>query len=183
MREDKADTHSRVAKHAGFSLHAGVMAEAHQRDKLERLCRYFSRPSVSEKRLWLTVNGNIRYELKMPYRNGTTQVIFELLDFIAKLAALVPKPRINLIRFHGVFAPNSKHRVDVTPAKRGKKPDKPVRPITKSSLCLKTSTPTLPAATVAGGTTYIQRIIIRDFTAKTIEIRTTWAGPTVKIAV
>ena len=39
---------------------------------------------------------------------------------IARLPALVPKPRINLIRFHGVFAPNSKHRALVTPAKRGK---------------------------------------------------------------
>jgi len=39
---------------------------------------------------------------------------------IARLAALVPKPRVNLTRFHGVFAPNSKHRVLVTPAKRGK---------------------------------------------------------------
>ena len=123
-REDKADTHSRVAKHAGFSLHAGVMAEAHQRDKLERLCRYISRPAVSEKRLALTTNGQVRYELKTAYRNGTTHVIFEPLDFIAKLAALVPKPRVNLTRFHGVFAPNSKHRVDVTPAKRGKRPDK-----------------------------------------------------------
>jgi len=47
-------------------------------------------------------------------------VIFEPLDFIAKLAALVPKPKVNLTRFHGVFAHNSKHRVDVTPAKRGK---------------------------------------------------------------
>ena len=47
-------------------------------------------------------------------------VIFEPLDFIAKLAALVPKPRVNLTRFHGVFAPNSKHRIQVTPAKRGK---------------------------------------------------------------
>ncbi len=42
------------------------------------------------------------------------------LDFMAKLAALVPKPRVNLTRFHGVFAPNSKHRAQVTPAKRGK---------------------------------------------------------------
>jgi len=42
------------------------------------------------------------------------------LDLIAKLAALVPKPRVNLTRFHGVFAPNSKHRVQVTPAGRGK---------------------------------------------------------------
>lgn len=97
------------------------MAEAHQRNKLERLCRYISRPAVSEKRLALTHNGQVRYELKNPYRNGTTHVIFEPLDFIAKLAALVPKPRVNLTRFHGVFAPNRKHRVDVTPAKQGKK--------------------------------------------------------------
>ena len=47
-------------------------------------------------------------------------VIFEPLDFIARLAALVPKPRVNLTRFHGVFAPNSKHRARVTPGKRGK---------------------------------------------------------------
>lgn len=47
-------------------------------------------------------------------------MIFEPLDFIARLAALVPKPRVNLTRFHGVFAPNSKHRALVTPAKRGK---------------------------------------------------------------
>lgn len=110
----------RVAKLAGFSLHAGVAAKAHQRDKVERLCRYIARPAVSEKRLSLTSAGKVRYELKTPYRNGTTHVIFEPVDFIARLAALVPKPRVNLTRFHGVFAPNSKHRIHITPAKRGK---------------------------------------------------------------
>jgi hypothetical protein len=105
---------------AGFSLHAGVAAKANQRDKLERLCRYITRPAISEKRLSLTRQGKVRYELKTPYRDGTTHVIFEPVDFIAKLAALVPKPRVNLTRFHGVFAPNSKHRAWVTPAKRGK---------------------------------------------------------------
>ncbi len=38
---------------------------------------------------------------------------------MARLAVLVPKPRVNLTRFHGVFAPNSKHRALITPAKRG----------------------------------------------------------------
>ncbi len=104
----------------GFSLHAGVAARADERKKLERLCRYISRPAVSEKRLSLTSGGNVRYQLKTPYRDGTTHVIFEPLDFIARLAALVPKPRVNLTRFHGVFAPNSQYRVRVTPAKRGK---------------------------------------------------------------
>jgi len=37
-----------------------------------------------------------------------------------RLVALVPKPRVNLTRFHGVFAPNSKYRSRVTPAGRGK---------------------------------------------------------------
>ena len=109
-----------VGKVAGFSLHAGVSARADQRQKLERLCRYISRPAIAEKRLSLTPNGNVRYQLKTPYRDGTTHVIFEPLDFIARLAALVPKPRVNLTRFHGVFAPNSKYRARVTPAKRGK---------------------------------------------------------------
>jgi hypothetical protein len=112
--------HDPVGQVSGFSLHAGVAAKARQCQKLERLCRYISRPAVSEKRLSLTPNGNIRYQLKTPYRDGTTHVIFEPLDFIARLAALVSKPRVNLTRYHGVFAPNSRDRAAVTPAKRGK---------------------------------------------------------------
>jgi hypothetical protein len=106
-----------------------VGARAHQRWKVERLCRYIARPAICAKRLSLTSTGKVRYELKTPFRNGTTHVIFEPLDFIARLAALVPKPRANLTRFHGVFAPNSKHGALVTPSVRGqgskqKTPDK-----------------------------------------------------------
>jgi hypothetical protein len=75
---------------------------------------------VSEKRLSLLNNGHVRYELKTPYRDGTTHVILEPMDFIARLVALVPKPRVNLIRYQGVLGPNSSHRARVTPAKRGK---------------------------------------------------------------
>jgi hypothetical protein len=41
-------------------------------------------------------------------------------DFMARLAALVPKPRVNLTRYHGVLAPNHRCRGLITPAKRGK---------------------------------------------------------------
>jgi len=70
-------------------------------------------------------SSRVRYELKMPWRNGTTHVIFEPLDFISRLAALVPRPRVNLTRLHGEFAPNSKYRAKVTPARRdeNKKPN------------------------------------------------------------
>ena len=108
-----------VGEVAGFSLHAGVATKANERVKLERLCRYITRPAVSSKRLSITRNGRVRYELKTPWRNGTTHVIFEPLDFISRLVALVPRPRVNLTRFHGVFAPNSKYRAKITPARRG----------------------------------------------------------------
>ena len=59
--------------------------------------------------------GAFHYQLNTPYRDGTTHVIFEPLDLIARLAVLIPRPRANLTRFHGVFVgvphqPNSKHR-------------------------------------------------------------------------
>jgi hypothetical protein len=73
---------TRVGNVAGFSLHAGVATQANERDKLERLCRYITRPAVSTKRLSMTLNGRVRYELKTPWRNGTTHVIFEPLDFM-----------------------------------------------------------------------------------------------------
>jgi hypothetical protein len=44
-------------------------------------------------------------------------VVLSPLEFIGRLAALVPSPRVNLTRFHGVFSPNSKLREQVVPAK------------------------------------------------------------------
>ena len=62
--EDNNDP--KLAKVNGISLHAGVAAQAHQRRKLERLCRYMFRPAVSTERIALTNQGNIHYILKTP---------------------------------------------------------------------------------------------------------------------
>ena len=59
--------------------------------------------------------GNVRYALKTPYRDGATHVIFEPEDLIARLAALVPRPRAHLTRYHGVFAPASPDRARIVP--------------------------------------------------------------------
>jgi hypothetical protein len=75
-------------------------------------------PAVATKRLSLACNGQVSYELKISCSNGTTHVRFEPLDFISRLVALVPQPRVNLTRYHGVFAPNSKHPALVTQAKQ-----------------------------------------------------------------
>jgi hypothetical protein len=59
-------------------------------------CRYITRPPLATKRLSLTQHGKLCYELKTPYSDGTTHILFESLDFMSRLAALVPKPRVNL---------------------------------------------------------------------------------------
>ena len=100
---------------AGFSLHAATVCEAHQRSKRERLCRYIPRPPIATKRLSLDRRGRVVYPYKRPFRDGSTHVVLEPLDFMARRAALVPRPRLNLTRFHGVFAPNCKHRARIVP--------------------------------------------------------------------
>jgi hypothetical protein len=78
-----------------------------------------SRPPVATERLALTASGQVCYTLKTPYRDGTTHIVLEPLDLMPRLAALVPPPRVHLTRYHGVFAPHSRLRATVTPARRG----------------------------------------------------------------
>ena len=104
-----------LAQYSGLSLHVGVFCPAHNRKKLEHLCRYISRPSLSEARLSLNTQGQVVYKLKTAYRNGTTHIVLSPPPFLSRLASLVPRPRIHLIRFHGVFAPHFKYRSLVTP--------------------------------------------------------------------
>jgi hypothetical protein len=128
---EEAPTHPLLARRAGFSLHAATVCEAHQRSRLERLCRYITRPPVATKRLAIDARGRVVYQYKHPFRDGSTHVVLEPLDFIARLAALVPRPRLNLTRFHGVFAPNCKHRERIVPHRlRGRvDSDKPTAPM------------------------------------------------------
>ncbi len=69
----------------GFSLHAGTVCEAHQRSKLERLCRYITRPPIATKRLSVDDHGRVVYRYKRPFRDGSTHVILEPLDFMFRM--------------------------------------------------------------------------------------------------
>jgi hypothetical protein len=107
---------------AGFSLHAEVYCAPWERDKLEKLCRYIARPAVSEERLKQLPSGDIVLKLKTKYSDGTSHLLFSGLEFIEKLAALVPPPRIHLTRFFGVLAPHAKLRSLIVPKKKEPQP-------------------------------------------------------------
>jgi putative transposase len=73
---------------------------------LERLCRYVLRPPLAQERLRLRGDGRVVVKLKMAWHDGTTELVFEPLEFLEKLAAITPRPEVNLIICHGVLAPN-----------------------------------------------------------------------------
>ncbi|OYV49025.1 MAG: hypothetical protein B7X10_02325 [Burkholderiales bacterium 21-58-4] len=113
--DQKQGSKNLLANSQGFSLHAGTRCAAHERKRLEFLCRYITRPAIAEERLSQRPDGKIVLRLKTPYRDRTTHLVFTPLELLQRLAALVPRPRIHLARFHGIFAPHAKHRKAIVP--------------------------------------------------------------------
>ena len=60
-------------------------------------------------------DGRLRYWFKTPWRNGTTHAVFDPLEFIEKLCALVPTPRAHTVRYHGILGPAAKWRGLIVP--------------------------------------------------------------------
>ena len=108
---------------SGLTLHAAVRCGADDHQGLEQLCRYITRPALANERVQTNAAGQVVLKLKTPWRDGTTHRVMSPLEFMQRLAALVPRPRLHLIRFgarvtslrevsgpplreHGVLAPS-----------------------------------------------------------------------------
>jgi hypothetical protein len=98
---------------SGFNLHANTVVEASDRDRLEQLCRYIQRPVIAQDRLAELEDGRFYYEFKRVWKNGTRGIFFEGPDLLERLAALIPPPRRHQVRYHGVYAPNSRFQAVV----------------------------------------------------------------------
>jgi len=95
------------ARQDGFDLQAAVRVQAGERARLERLCRYALRPPVACEQLHRTAEGDILLALRHPWSDGTTHLLFGPLELLERLAVLIPRPRVNLILYHGVLAPRA----------------------------------------------------------------------------
>jgi hypothetical protein len=105
----------RQAQLDGFDLHANVWVPARDRAGLERLCRYLLRPPLAQERRRRRADGRVLVELRKAWRDGSTHLLFEPAEFLEKLAALTPRPRINLILYHGVLGPHARWRSRIVP--------------------------------------------------------------------
>jgi len=105
--------HARVRS---FDLHAAVAVRAGARERLERMCRYALRPAVGQERLRLSPEGQVVLDLRRRWADGTMHLVFDPVEFLERLAALVPRPRINLVLYYGVLAPRAAWREAVVPS-------------------------------------------------------------------
>jgi hypothetical protein len=97
-------TGKRAMRLEGFSLHANTAVAADNRLGLEKLCRYGMRPPFAHERLSLTDDGRVRLELRRPWptTDGVSSLTFEPVEFLRRLAVLIPPPFAHLIRYHGL---------------------------------------------------------------------------------
>jgi hypothetical protein len=91
----------------GFSLHANTATKTLERDKLYRLIEYIARGPISNKRLEITKAGLVKLQLKTAWSDGTSHLLFTKEEFLEKLTALIPPPRSHLVKWSGIFSPNS----------------------------------------------------------------------------
>ena len=99
----------------GIGLHANTVIPAHDRMRLERMARYMCRPPIAIERLKLLPDGRLQYRLKKHWRDGTSHIVFQPLELMERLAALIPAPRFNMIRYSGVLAPSAAWRRRIVP--------------------------------------------------------------------
>lgn len=102
-------------ENTGFSLDAKVRIHSFDRDGLEKLIRYCARPAFASENLrwngpWLT------YRLPKPCHTGRISIQLDPIEFLDKIAALIPHPHRHRHHYHGAFAPNSPLRPAITKA-------------------------------------------------------------------
>lgn len=114
--KDETERHEKAPKNAyGFDLHAGARASAKDKKGRERLCNYLLRPPLSNDRLTRTQDGKYRIALKRIWDDGTSAIVVSGEELLARLAVLVPPPRVHTTRYFGAWAPRSKLRRFVVP--------------------------------------------------------------------
>jgi hypothetical protein len=98
----------------GFTLHANRYVGGQERDKLEKLISYCARGAFSNERLSLfdpdNPNGDLVYELKTPWSDGTQAILLSPEELIEKVVALIPPPYVHLSRYFGILSSHNKWR-------------------------------------------------------------------------
>jgi hypothetical protein len=163
----------------GFNLHASVAISGDDDLGRERLMRYGARPPLALERLRLLPGGRIAYRVKKRRDGRAKHRVMTPLEFMARLAALVPPPRYPLLRYAGVLGPRSALRRDIAPQPRRRdcarvpSTDAASDPAPQAVA----GAPVRPAATAEGGATRRNESLRKDDAARNNPHESTLPAP------
>ena len=150
---------------------------------LERLCNCGARGPLSLERLSTLPDGPLAYRMKRPTATGQTHLVLAPVAFLRRVAALVPPPGANLVRYFGVFAPNARVRSRLVPAPAAPatpkapscpvapepvRPRRPPRPIPWAELLRRTFQADVLTCPRCGGKRRVVAVVLRSATAQAI---------------
>ena len=93
----------------------GYLPSVRSEALLQLLCRYIVRPPLAVERLTESSGGQLLYQFRRAWRDGSTALLLDPLELLERLAALVPPPRRPLVAYHGLLAPRSRWRSAIVP--------------------------------------------------------------------
>jgi hypothetical protein len=96
-------------------VHAGLHIPAHDRERLERLCRYVARPPFANEQLITYENNQVVFKLSKQRHNGATHAFMTPHNFMRRICSLIPPAKQNLVRYFGVLGPAAKLRPLIVP--------------------------------------------------------------------
>jgi hypothetical protein len=122
LSDERAELLLSWQNHTGFSVDASVKVEPEDGPGLERVARYILRPPVSLERMrWDRGAEEVAYSLKPKHREPRGEEHLDPLDFLARVIAHVPEPRLHTLRYLGFYS-------NVSRGRRRKGRDTPLRP-------------------------------------------------------
>jgi hypothetical protein len=62
---------------------------------------------LARERLEARPDGTLTQRVKAPWRDGTAHILMERRELIERLIPLVPPPRAQQVRYHGILAPGA----------------------------------------------------------------------------
>lgn len=104
-----------IGEYGGINLYAKQCVPGRDREQLEKLCRYITRPPVANERLSLRDDGRLELGFKRAWKDGTRAIVLEPRDLITRLVAAVPPPRQHQVRYFGVLSSHSVLRGEIVP--------------------------------------------------------------------
>ena len=83
-----------------------VRCDANERQQLEQLCCYITRPALANERVQINRAGQVVLKLKSAWRDGTTHIVMSPLEFMQRLAARATEGCLSCARAATAPAPD-----------------------------------------------------------------------------